>query len=362
MRLLIHAPNIHSGGGAVLLRDLLGALSPEVASSPPTLLIVDQRMVLPPAWPAQSVRRVAPTVWARLSAERMLASEARAQDTVLCLGNLPPLWAVKGRVYVFVQNRYLLDWAMPTTGLPLRARLRLAIERRWLGRGARSARILVQTPAMRALAHTRLGVDAWVIPYRGALAGTSAEREPAQRHAVRSQPSIQSVAGQPRDGAQFLYVASAEPHKNHARLLAAWELLAEHPARPRLHLTVDPASPIAEAVARLGARGVAVANHGLLDRAGLEGLYARCSALVFPSLSESFGLPLLEAAERGMPIIAAERDYVRDVVVPDESFDPLSPLSIARAVGRFLGDAPPCVQPLTPQAFVARLLQPDPAP
>ncbi len=37
--------------------------------------------------------------------------------------------------------------------------------------------------------------------------------------------------------------------------------------------------------------------------------YKSCSALLFPSYMESFGLPLLEAAKFGLPIIAAKRDY-----------------------------------------------------
>jgi glycosyltransferase involved in cell wall biosynthesis len=66
-------------------------------------------------------------------------------------------------------------------------------------------------------------------------------------------------------------------------------------------------------------------------------LYAQSSVLIYPSLFESFGLPLLEARQVGLPIIAAERDYVRDVVEPVESFDPESSSSIARAVLRHRG-------------------------
>jgi glycosyltransferase involved in cell wall biosynthesis len=52
---------------------------------------------------------------------------------------------------------------------------------------------------------------------------------------------------------------------------------------------------------------------------------------------ESFGLPLIEARQAGLPILASELDYVRDVVDPEQTFDPDSPMSIARAVKRFLG-------------------------
>jgi glycosyltransferase involved in cell wall biosynthesis len=68
----------------------------------------------------------------------------------------------------------------------------------------------------------------------------------------------------------------------------------------------------------------------------MEELYSQSHALIFPSLSESLGLPLLEASLRNLPIVASEKDFVRDSVVPVETFDPLSHVSIARSVMRFM--------------------------
>ena len=61
-----------------------------------------------------------------------------------------------------------------------------------------------------------------------------------------------------------------------------------------------------------------------------------CALFVLAVFFESFGLPLLEAKFLGLPILASELDYVRDVVEPTETFDPESPVSISRAVQRFL--------------------------
>lgn len=74
-------------------------------------------------------------------------------------------------------------------------------------------------------------------------------------------------------------------------------------------------------------------------------MYGQSRAAIYPSLFESFGLPLLEAKEAGLPVLASERDYVRDVIEPNITFDPLSPLSIARAVMRHLGcsERPACI-------------------
>jgi glycosyltransferase involved in cell wall biosynthesis len=66
-------------------------------------------------------------------------------------------------------------------------------------------------------------------------------------------------------------------------------------------------------------------------------LYRCAGALIFPSTAESFGLPLLEAVAAGLPILASESDYVRDIVEPVQTFDPRSAVSIMRAVSRHLG-------------------------
>ena len=75
---------------------------------------------------------------------------------------------------------------------------------------------------------------------------------------------------------------------------------------------------------------------GNITRDKLNELYRKSSALVYPSAFESFGLPLIEARQAGIAILAGELDYVRDLVDPDETFDPASSVSIARAVKRFL--------------------------
>jgi glycosyltransferase involved in cell wall biosynthesis len=86
-------------------------------------------------------------------------------------------------------------------------------------------------------------------------------------------------------------------------------------------------------------------------------LYQSSSALIYPSKTESFGLPLIEAAQYKLPILAAELDYVRDVVVPVETFDPNSPVSIARAVRRFLGNAEPTIQIHSAEEFLEEVFR-----
>ena len=87
----------------------------------------------------------------------------------------------------------------------------------------------------------------------------------------------------------------------------------------------------------------------------VQDLYGEVRALIYPSRLESLGLPLIEARAAGLPILAAELDYVRDAVDPEECFDPDSALSIARAVKRFLGYKEAPLPLIGAEAFLEQL-------
>jgi glycosyltransferase involved in cell wall biosynthesis len=269
---------------------------------------------------------VRPTLKDRFQAEWRLKSLVGSEARVLCFGNLPPLFRLPGKVYLYLQNRYLLDDAS-LADWPWHARARLTFERWWLCLALGNADVLVvQTNTMRALVNERLRRDPIVAPF---LPDTQA------RGADASYPLV--VPGGARSA--FLYVASGEPHKNHARLVEAWRLLGEGGVRPPLWLTLDPARyartlKVIEHTASV--HGLNITNFGNVSRNKLQELYGKAIALIYPSTLESYGLPLLEARAAGLPVLAAELDYVRDIVDPDETFNPHSPLSIARAVKRFM--------------------------
>lgn len=125
--------------------------------------------------------------------------------------------------------------------------------------------------------------------------------------------------------------------------------------RPLLQLTLSPVHH-PELTAWIDAysrrSGLRIENAGEVDPEHLSRLYDEAAALIYPSIAESLGLPLLEARVHGLPIVASERDFVRDIVIPQQTFDPESALSIARAVRRFLGAAEPDLQISTPAEFL----------
>ena len=323
MRMIINAPNVHLGGGLSLLSGILLALREEFRGC----LVLDERVQLPKGFPRNlTVYRIRPSIWGRLRVEWCLRKLTGIGDMVLCFGNLPPLFRLRGKVFLFLQNRYLVE-PRSLLGFPFVERLRITSERLWFRWGKRNVtRFIVQTPSMQRLVHQILGVPSTILPF---LKDSKSYMRGIDSHHDRT-----------RATQGFLYVASGEPHKNHRNLVKAWGLLAMEGIRPGLCLTLDRnrfsdlCSWIEDEMKKFALN---VTNVGNISDQELERTYKESLALIYPSDFESLGLPLIEARCAGLPILASERDFVRDAVDPEETFDPDSPVSIARAVKRFLG-------------------------
>ena len=346
-KIYIHAVNIHEGGGAKLLEGIFQAINNRHGNPERYIFSLDARMLIAyTPWPNSHVKWVKGTILSRLTAELNLFRSVSKGDYVLCFGNLPPLFRLKGFVCTFIQNRYLVDETIPR-GLKLRARLRIFCERLWVSLCWRHVDLfLVQTSSMQYLLRrlTRGNVPINVTPF-----AALAEFPSVPRQFLGGDTSVHC----------FVYVASGEGHKNHPVLIEAWRLLAEEGINPKLIVTLDSekfpelCSCIDEQVMRHQLR---IQNIGKVGGELLRQLYSTSTALIYPSKFESFGLPLIEAQHMGVPIIAPELDYVRDVVVPKETFDPESAISIARAVKRFCGISTPPPSVMDPDAFIAAVL------
>lgn len=311
---------------------------------------LDTRMALPPGLAEKTeIRPVKPSLWQRVRAEWWLSRATSSKDAVLCFGNLPPLFRTAGRVFVLIQNKYLID-DVSLKGFPLNARLRLQIERLWLSaRAANASAFVVQTPSMEAILRASgkaRGRPVYVLPFVSVSDGY-------QRSLTLPQPGT----GASRT---FLYVGSGEPHKNHRQLIEAWCLLAQECLFPALWLTLDGhanADLCAWIAQKKENSGLNLRNLGGQSHEQIKQLYTQVQALIFPSTFESFGLPLIEARQAGLAVVASELDFVRDVLDPEQVFDPQSPVSIARAVKRFMGVNEEALPLLNAAEFMKSLLE-----
>jgi glycosyltransferase involved in cell wall biosynthesis len=138
-----------------------------------------------------------------------------------------------------------------------------------------------------------------------------------------------------------LSLSAMRPHKNLARLIGA---LARIPAdsRPLLVLPGYQTWHEGELRERAASAGVAadVRFPGWVSGAELEGLWAIADCFVFPSLYEGFGLPVLEAMARGVPVACSNAASLPEVAGDAALlFDPNDEPAITAALLRLLQDS-----------------------
>jgi glycosyltransferase involved in cell wall biosynthesis len=139
-----------------------------------------------------------------------------------------------------------------------------------------------------------------------------------------------------------LCVAAKRTHKNLHGLIRGFALAREQ--SPRELQLVLPGSPNAyEDQLRELARELGVGDRvrfpGWVSDADLEGLYRAASCFVLPTLIEGFGLPVLEAMARGVPVACSDIPVLTEVAGDAALlFDPHDPRSIARAIAQLSGD------------------------
>lgn len=140
-----------------------------------------------------------------------------------------------------------------------------------------------------------------------------------------------------RETNTYLYVSNATPHKNHIVLINAFCMFFNKHKLGQLILTVSEMYPqVFELIERKKKEGYPIFNYGFISQIELSSLYKKYEYLVFPSLAESFGLPIVEAIESGCKVIASDLPYVYAICQPSITFDPHSRDSILSAFERSL--------------------------
>jgi glycosyltransferase involved in cell wall biosynthesis len=141
----------------------------------------------------------------------------------------------------------------------------------------------------------------------------------------------------------ILFIGTIAPRKNVPGLLRAFTLLAQ--SFPELPELVLAGRITAEGLHGTGVDVASVIDRirmpGYVDDAAKQELYRQASMLVLPSFDEGFGIPALEAMAVGVPVIAANRGALPEVVGDAGILvDPESPEALTAAIRRLLEDAP----------------------
>ncbi|MEN3340161.1 MAG: hypothetical protein V7647_3837, partial [Acidobacteriota bacterium] len=195
--------------------------------------------------------------------------------------------------FVMIHDLYFLDRPDQTRGEIRRDYPALAARH-----ACRAAGVIVPSQYTKALIEERLGLP----PDRVTVCSPGAPAWPA-----RDAPAVPGP---------ILFVGTIEPRKNVKGLLRAYAaLVRQDPDTPDLVLAgravTDPGfEPTVD--------GVDVARRvrrlGYVDDAQRLALYRAASMLVLPSFDEGFGLPVLEAMTLGVPVVAARRGSLPEVL------------------------------------------------
>jgi glycosyltransferase involved in cell wall biosynthesis len=220
--------------------------------------------------------------WVRGEQQHIPRMAARAGcDVVHSLGSTAPLWGSFRRVTTIHDLLYKLA---PEAHFGLRAMgMRVLVP----AAARRSHRIIAVSQATRDDLHTHLGIDPSrvdVVPH-GVTVPDDVKRRPER---------------------MVLCVGAKRPHKN---AVAVVEALAGSDLRLVVTGYRSPYDDVLRE--RAAALGVELELPAWVE--DLDDLYARAAVVVVPSLYEGFGLPVLEAMARGVPVVASNRSSLPEV-------------------------------------------------
>jgi glycosyltransferase involved in cell wall biosynthesis len=136
----------------------------------------------------------------------------------------------------------------------------------------------------------------------------------------------------------FFFLGTLQPRKNFARIVQAYaKWRAAHPDDPAALVIAGGQGWLYDPAWTAGVDGVILP--GYVDDADKGALYAGALALVFPSLYEGFGFPVLEAMHSGCPVICSNTSSLPELAGDAALLvDPLDVEAIAAAMGALSTD------------------------
>jgi len=231
-------------------------------------------------------------------------------SSILCLSNIPPPVKTKIKTSIYFHNRLLIQ--SMTNKIDLKSRLFILLKSVYIKRfNQKDYSWIVQTPLMKKLLQDDLKIDSH-----------NCHLYPFYKMKL-TKSSFQKTLN------SFVYISSNVPHKNHKRLIEAFIDSAKKSNHElTLHITIDKNDQLSSVLPN----NLKIIYHKTLSIEKVNKLYGTCEFAIYPSLVESFGLPLIEAANHGCKVIASDLPYVHEIIEPSLTFDPYSVESISTSI------------------------------
>jgi glycosyltransferase involved in cell wall biosynthesis len=307
--ILIDALYINNGGGKVLLEYLIEEFE---NSNEKVYYLIDKRIEdsHPVIKFSNTVKYIEPNY---LKRSLFYFNNRNKFDTILCFGNVPPNYKCKAKVFTYFHQKMFLEipkecpWLLKKS-LWLKSKIVFFLKNN-------SDYWIVQTSVMKKAILIKLkNIDTekvLIIPFY-----------PAQ--------AVNKIAKKTNN--TFVYVSSGSYHKNHQKLIDGFRIFYQKNNVGELHITVEKSNiGLNNIIYSMINLGIPIVNHGFVSKSLLKDIYAKATFSIFPSLSESFGLGIIEAIENNCLIIGSDLPYTHAVCEPSVVFDPTSIESIAFA-------------------------------
>lgn len=116
------------------------------------------------------------------------------------------------------------------------------------------------------------------------------------------------------DKIKILYVSRFYPHKNHIFLVDLSKVLNENNIKHEILITVDFSKQETLDLQQMITKDISIESIGEISQFELETYYKTSHIFIFPSNSETFGNPLIEAMKFGLPIVVPNLEYAQSIV------------------------------------------------
>ena len=307
--ILVDTTYINSGGGKVLLDILVKALWEKKTN---VFYLFDSRNNIEQITDyIENYRIINPSEAERKKNYKNLIDRV---ESILCFGNIPPPITVNIKVSIYFHNELLLNPLRSSVGFA--EKIKLILKKYYLLiNNDKNYYWICQTENIAVKLQKFFNISKekiQIFPF----------------YDSKKTELVEKVSN------TFIYPANFSKHKNHYRLFKAFTIAAKNINKKiTLYLTLDVELFKNSFYSNNEIpRNLNFVNIGLVPHGELIDYISRSEFLIFPSLNESFGLPLIEAAINNCYIVASNKDFVYEVVSPTLKFDPTSISDISKSI------------------------------
>ena len=305
IRYVVYAENIRVGGGLTLLIKLVNLL-PKNQS----LYYINED--LKDKLPLENVKVVKNNISSRFF-NRICMGYPNAIH--IHFGNLPPLLSLSRKVIIYIHNSLLVDSFNKVHKEDTKLKIRLFFEKLFMMIFIKKEYVLfVQTKHMKVLTERKF--------FKNKIKMFKFSDIYQKNTMPKTYPINQKI----------LYIGGNEKYKNCSNVIeAVSQFCDEFKLNIKLSI-IGVREELYKKQINKRIENLSIFFKNRISRQEIFELIQDSNVLIFASENESFGLPLLEASNFGVDILAADADYVLETCRPNYLFNPKDPQSLKRAL------------------------------